>query len=164
MNTSRSLKPPAARVSVTALDFDGPVEVRAGLLTRAETDGAAHIFWQGQGFEGNSAWLGVGLRGTVRTLGLAFRLDVVGAGANVSRCDVHEHPTLFARWNARAGESASFEKPVSLLTSRDTSEPANAAREALAQVPSGGFERLHAASGEAPAAAIPLRPRGPPPS
>ena len=62
----------AVRVTVEAIDFDGPVEVRAGLNARAETDGIAHIEWQAQEVAQRSASLGLRLRDTDLQVGMAM--------------------------------------------------------------------------------------------
>ncbi|CAN5225155.1 hypothetical protein BH24CHL7_BH24CHL7_06840 [soil metagenome] len=138
----------AVRVTVEAVDFDGPVEVRAGLNARAETDGIAHIEWQAQNAVQRSASLGVRLRKTELRVGMAMRLDVRGQ-ADQAEWAVHEHPTLVARWNAHPGARVTLEKTVILLTSRDVEDPMSAAAEALAEMPDHGFDALHADSAKA---------------
>jgi kojibiose phosphorylase len=138
----------AVRVNVRSVDFDGPVEVRAGLNARAETDGLAHVAWDGQGVGEQSAWLGLHLKRTDLRAGLAMRLEVADAAAEHRAWDVREHPTLIARWQAKPGESATFEKKVCLLTSRDTPTPTDEA-ETRSREHWPSFDELHEASAAA---------------
>ena len=138
----------AVRVGVRSVDFAGLVEVRAGLNARAETDGLAHVAWDGQGADERTAWLGLHLRRTDRRAGMAMQLDVPDAAAEHEGWDVREHPTLVARWRAEPGARATFEKKVSLMTSRGAPAPAREA-EARAAQPWSTFDEFHAASAAA---------------
>lgn len=141
----------AVRVRVRSVDFDGRVEVRAGLNARADTDGLAHLAWDGQGAEAQTAWLGLHLRGTDHRVGIAMQLEAPDAAAEHEAWDMREHPTLVARWQAEPGASATFEKKVSLLTSPGTPAPAHEA-EIRASQPWPTFDELHVASAAAWAA------------
>jgi beta-phosphoglucomutase len=139
----------AVRVRVTALDFDGRVEVRAALDTRADTDGLAHLVWNEQTAADTRAFLGVDVGGTQTRVGLAMRLRVREVVAEHDAWDVHEHPTLVARWRAQPGTSATFEKTVAIVTSRQSDEPVRTAVEHLDALADYDFDALHAASEEA---------------
>lgn len=145
----------AVRATVKPLDFAGMVEVRAGLNARPETDGMAHVVWCEQSVDQATACLGVSLRGTATTVGLAARLIVRGSDgeppASVAQeaWDVRENPTLRATWAAAAGESATVEKTVVLVTSRDAAAPLDVARAHLKAQADRDFDELLAASSAA---------------
>lgn len=141
----------ALRVAVRSVDFDGPVEVRAGFNARAETAGLAHVAWDGQGVNERTAWLGLHLRKTDHRAAMAMQLEVPDAAAEHEAWDARENPTLVARWKAAPGARATFEKKVSLLTSRGTRKPAPEA-EIRAGRAWGTFDELHQASAAAWAA------------
>jgi beta-phosphoglucomutase len=136
----------ALRLRVKSLDFDGEVEVHARLNARTETDGLAHTEWHSQAAGGGQAALGIRVTGTPARVGLAMRLRGGDSGGDVEVWNAHEQPTLVGRWQARAGESASFEKIVALVTSRESDDPMAAASEELDRVGNGDFDALLALS------------------
>jgi beta-phosphoglucomutase len=113
----------ATRVRVTALDFDGSIEVHARLNARPEIDRLAHNEWADQTIADGLAGLGVRIRGMASQIGLAMRLRVPDAVVEKDAWNAHEQPALVARWRANAGQSATFEKTVVLMTSRDADDP-----------------------------------------
>ena len=139
----------ALRVSVTALDFDGPVEIHARLNARAETDGLAHTSWLEQKVADGNAGLGIRISGTPMRVGLAMRLRGPDGAADIEIWDAVEQPTLVARWQARAGETATFEKTVALVTSRDKNDPVLAGLAELRRSRKLDFEGLLAQSAAA---------------
>jgi kojibiose phosphorylase len=137
------------RVTITALDFGGSIEVRAGLNARPDTQGLAHLAWEAQQVRERTASLVAGVRGTTTRVALAMRLRAPGTASDSARWDVPEHPTLVARWKARPGQSGSFEKIVVLTTSRDDEDPLPAAQGHLAGLAGLDFDALYAASADA---------------
>jgi kojibiose phosphorylase len=143
----------AVRVIVTPLDRAAVVEVRAPLDGHPDNDGRAHLAWDGQRTSDTAASVALHVKSGDTRLGLAMRVRVAGAEARHEAWDVREAPTLVARWTARRGMRASFEKTVALATSREVEAPADAAEGRLAGLADHDFERLHAASAEAWSAA-----------
>lgn len=139
----------AVRLKVTALDFAGQVEVHARLNSRSETDGLAHTAWHEQRLAGGTAALGVHIRGTDTRVGTAMRLHMREAVGENEVWDVHEQPTIVARWLARVGERASFEKTVAVVTSRQSDDPVGAAMSELGRQAERDFDSLLAQAEDA---------------
>lgn len=134
------------RVRVTAKDFNAPVEVHARLNARPETDGLAHAQCEQQSVTDGIAALGVRIRGREANVGLAMRLSVPDAAVESEVWDAYEQPTLVARWRAHVGESATFEKTVALVTSRESDDPVSAAMTELGELGERDFRALLAQS------------------
>ena len=132
----------ALRLRVAAIDFEADVEVHARLNARPQTDGLAHAEWNEQHIADGRAALGIGIGRTATRVGLAMRLRVHDAEAVTEAWDVREQPTLVARWLARAGQSARFEKTVALRTSRDSPDPVRAAVEEIDRLDDADFDDL----------------------
>jgi kojibiose phosphorylase len=139
----------AVRVTVTAIDHAGPVEVRASLGAYAKTGGRAHLVWDGQRVDDTSASLALHVEGGDTEVGLAMRVQVPGSVAEHEAWDVREHPVLVSRWAAQPGTSATFEKVVVLATSREVDAPAEAAEAHISGLGALDFDALHAASADA---------------
>jgi kojibiose phosphorylase len=139
----------ATRVTVTALDFSGLVELRANLPAHADNEGLAHLAWQSQRVMGSTAEIAIDVCDTTNSIGLAMRLDAREAVADVQGWDVRAAPTLVASWSAGPGRSATFEKVVVLVSSHESSEPSATAAEHLGSLADQDFDTLFAASAEA---------------
>ena len=139
----------AVRVAVTALDFEGVVEMRASLGAGALTRDIPHLESVGQRVTDATASLDVRVRETPILVALAARLEVRGADAKCRGSDVPGEPSVIARWDATRGQSASFEKVVVFSSSRDAAEPGAAASQRLAALSGADFDALHAASSAA---------------
>ncbi|MEO6351051.1 MAG: hypothetical protein ABIP53_10410, partial [Candidatus Limnocylindrales bacterium] len=136
----------ATRVHVTAVDFDGSVEVHARLNARPETDGLAHTQCDSQVIADGIAAIGIGIRGRETTMGIAMRLDVRDADVDTQVWDAREQPVLVARWEARSGHSATFEKTAALVTSRESKAPVDDAIGRLGALGTRDFDSLLAES------------------
>ena len=134
------------RVFITPLDFDGGVEVRAGLDGSVDTLGLIHWHWLGQETRPSEAWLRLRTLKSKIEAGLAMRLAIEGGNA-VERqgWDVRNHPTLMAISEMRAGETIIAEKAVSIYTSREVTDPGQAAQAKLDETPGPGWEKCLAA-------------------
>lgn len=148
----------AQRLTVTPLDFDGPVAVRAGLDGCPETDGLVHWDVLASAAEDDRAWLELRTRQRPNRLGLAVRLaparregvDDAPAGG-VEAWDAPGHPRVVRRWLGEAGRPVSVEKVVAVATSREGVEPGVTARARLSAVLNAGrgFDDLFASSAAA---------------
>ena len=132
----------AVRVRVTARDFDGPVAVHARLNARPETDGLAHTQSEAQSVLGDVAALSVRIRGRETRVAAAMCLRTPDPTAHAEIWNAHEQPTLVAHWTVRAGESATFEKTVALVTTRDHEDAMAAAIDELDRSADVDFEAL----------------------
>jgi beta-phosphoglucomutase len=139
----------AVRLRVTAVDFDGQVEVHSRLNARTETDGLAHTEWHSQTAAAGKAALGILISSTHFRVGFAMRLGMSDGGADIETWDAHEQPTLVARWAAAAGQSSSFEKIVTIVTSRESDDPMSAATGELDRLTGADFDGLLAQSASA---------------
>jgi beta-phosphoglucomutase len=136
----------AVRATVTSIDFAGTVEVRAGLAAQTDTDGLAHLAWRSQRVSASTAELVVDVRDADTAVAMAMRFDVRGAATTCEGWDVRTLPTLTARWTARPGESASFDKLVVLVSTRDDADPPGMAATGLAALADEDFDSMFRAS------------------
>ena len=138
----------AVRVTVTPRNSDAALEVHARLNARPETDGLAHTQSEGEWIADGIAALEVRIRGRETNVAMAMRLRMTGATepADHEIWDAHEQPALVMRVSARAGESLTFEKMVSLATTRDSTGPMAKAIETLAEATERNFDELLAES------------------
>jgi kojibiose phosphorylase len=129
----------ALRCQVTPLDFEGTIEVQAGINGYPDNQGVMHWEWLNQGDittdEGNRAtWLHVRTRNSGIELGMAKRLTVSdGASVRVTGCQ--GYPALAASIPVQSGQTVTVEKVVSVFTSREEKVPAQAAQDKLRQLP-----------------------------
>jgi len=135
------------RVSVTPLDIGGKayaiVEFRAGLNGGVDNLGILHWNWLDQKTEDQAAWLQLTTRASGIELGMAMQLTIdknpplppFSKGGvqttNNTGWDVQNHPTLVARLDSAVGETVVAEKIVTVFTSRDLPDPAQAAWDLL---------------------------------
>lgn len=131
------------RVSITPQDYEGEVEVQAGLAGDADNEGYKHWDWLGQSAQGAELWLHVCTRKSKIELGMAARLTLISADpAQQDAWNVHNHPTHVLRVNARSGETVVAEKAVALFTSRDGQPPLQAARSKIHGLPLPAWDAL----------------------
>ncbi len=138
----------AIRCRVTALDFEGEVEVRAALDGHVDNRGYAHWYAVDQGGEGKRIWLHSRTRTSHIDLAEAASLGVQGGkGTQVSAMDCLGCPTLLARGRLRPGQTMVADKLVVLYTSRENTDPLVAALRHLEQltVSGQGYAELLAA-------------------
>ena len=110
----------AIRYQVTPLDFDGWIELRAGINGHVDNDGLVHWDWVDQGNEINTVWLRSRTRGSGLELGQAAGLLIRGS-REVRRqvMDCHNNPTFVAKCRVEQDRTVIAEKLVSIFTSRD---------------------------------------------
>jgi beta-phosphoglucomutase len=122
----------AVRCEITPLDFEGRIEVQASLNGYVDNLGIVHWEWHDQGAVDNTIWLHVRTRRSSIELGMAAQLVVDGADFPVDACGCQGFPTLVVTYPAGAGRSVTFDKLVTVFTSREIEAPAHAAQEKLA--------------------------------
>ncbi|RMF38441.1 MAG: glycoside hydrolase family 65 protein, partial [Chloroflexi bacterium] len=138
----------ALRCQIRPLDFEGPIEVQAGLDGYVHNQGVMHWEWLDQGEDVGGVWLHTRTRHSAIELGMAGRMHVEGAEhppVQVQRC--HNRPTLTTTFQVQPGRTITVEKLVTLFTSRETETPVQAAREKLAELP--GYRPLREAHEDA---------------
>jgi len=137
----------AIRYRVRALDFEGPIELRASLNGDVKNPSPFGPIrhWQlvGQGeLPPRACFLHVRTAGTGTELVEAMRLEVEGAEASYLPHRDEWRPAVAARFRLGRGEEALAVKLVSIYTSRETEDPARAAREKLEEAASKGYRAL----------------------
>ncbi|NER35957.1 MAG: beta-phosphoglucomutase [Oscillatoria sp. SIO1A7] len=133
----------AHSIELTPLNFQGSVEIQASINGYPENQGVMHWQWVNQGemkHKGGrpqGVWLHLRTRSSGIDLGMASSIAVNGAqDPEIQFKGCEGHPTLAATFSVRPGQTVSLEKIVAVFTSRENSDPARAAREALQQQPS----------------------------
>ncbi|MBD0362149.1 MAG: beta-phosphoglucomutase [Coleofasciculus sp. C3-bin4] len=129
----------ALRTQVTPLDFEGTIEVQASINGYPDNQGVMHWEWLNQGDittdEGAQAtWLHLRTRNSGIELGMATRLTVLDASATVRVTGCQGYPNLAATLPVQSGQTVTWEKVVTVFTSREEKVPAQAAQDKLRQV------------------------------
>jgi kojibiose phosphorylase len=126
------------QVQITAENYTGRVEVRAGI--NAEADNLNYKHWYGleQGLSKNLAWLRCRTRGSGIELAQGIRLDLQvpgGRSSTVRRWDVKGHPTLSCHILLEPGRTAELQKWTVVYTSRDAASPLGTVKRELRSLP-----------------------------
>lgn len=129
----------ALRTQVTPLDFEGTIEVQASINGYPDNQGVMHWEWLNQGDittdEGaHATWLHLRTRNSGIELGMATRLTVLDASATVRVTGCQGYPNLTATLPVQSGQTVTWEKVVTVFTSREEKVPAQAAQDKLRQV------------------------------
>jgi len=129
----------ALRCQVTPLDFEGTIEVQASINGYPDNQGVMHWEWLNQGDittdEGaHATWLHLRTRNSGIELGMATRLTVLDASATVRVTGCQGYPNLAATLPIQSGQTVTWEKVVTVFTSREEKVPAQAAQDKLRQV------------------------------
>lgn len=137
----------AIRYRVRALDFEGQVELRAGLNGDVKNPSAFGFIrhWQlvAQGELGPQAcFLHARTEGTGIELVETAHLEVAGVKPSYSHCGREWHQEVAASFRLGREEEATAVKLVSIYTSRDVEEPVQAARKKLEEAVSRGYRTL----------------------
>ena len=131
------------RLRVTAEDFSGMVEVRAGINGEVENEGYKHWNWLSQAAKNGSLWLHSITRKSQVEVAIASRLSLTGpAVVEKDAWDVHNHPTLVRRCFLNQGQTAVVEKINVIYTSRDGATPLASANEHLATLPADAWDAV----------------------
>jgi trehalose/maltose hydrolase-like predicted phosphorylase len=126
------------QVQITAENYAGRIEVRAGI--NAEADNLNYKHWYGleQGLSQNRAWLRCQTRasGIALAEGIALDLQVPGGrDSTARRWDVKGHPTLSCISQLEPGQTAAVQKWTVVYTSRDGASPLSAVKRDLRRLP-----------------------------
>jgi beta-phosphoglucomutase len=141
----------ALRCQLTPLDFSGRVELYAGINGYADNRDLIHWEWLDQDVpaDDNSLWLHVWTRYSAHEVAMAARLDLSKGAGSPEPCESLGYPALKAAIGAVKGEQVTVDKLVTVYTSRDSSLPVSAAREALSELRSyGELRAAHEAAWE----------------
>ncbi|MBD2015032.1 beta-phosphoglucomutase [Microcoleus sp. FACHB-53] len=130
----------ALRCQVTALNFEGKVEIQASINGYPDNQGVMHWEWLNQGDvttdEGDhAAWIHLRTRNTGIELGMATRVTVSDANASVRVSGCQGYPSLAATFPVQSGQTVTLEKLVTVFTSREEKAPAQAAVDKIKQQP-----------------------------
>ena len=122
----------AIRYRVMPLDFDGRIELRAGINGQVENDGLVHWDWVDQGEEHGIVWLHSRTRRSGIELGQAAILKVSGSDKVTERVmDCQNFPTIVAQCKAEQGRTITADKLVTIYSSREVDDVVEAAVEKL---------------------------------
>jgi len=134
----------AVKLTVTPENYAGRIEIRSGLSGEADNLAFKHWEWLGQGLRGSQAWLHCRTRTTGIELAAAIQLSLsLGKQkARIIRWDVHNHPTLVAGLEVKAGDTTTAIKWVALYTSRDVKNPVKSCREVLHKIGEKDWEKI----------------------
>ncbi|MBF2075263.1 MAG: beta-phosphoglucomutase [Synechococcales cyanobacterium C42_A2020_086] len=130
------------RCQITPVNFAGTIKMQASLNGYAENQGFNHWEWLDQGEVDHGVWLNMRTRSSHIELGMAFGLRIVGTDAALETASTPGYPTVETTCTASLGQTITFEKLVTVFTSRDQVQPTQAAREKLLSLP-GYSELLH---------------------
>lgn len=130
----------ALRCQVTALNFEGKVEIQASINGYPDNQGVMHWEWLNQGDvttdEGDhAAWMHLRTRNTGIELGMATRVTVSDANASVRVSGCQGYPSLATTFPVQSGQTVTLEKLVTVFTSREEKAPAQAAVDQIKQQP-----------------------------
>ncbi|MBN3906176.1 MAG: beta-phosphoglucomutase [Nostoc sp. NMS1] len=125
----------ALRCHLTPLDFDGLIEIQASINGYPENQGFNH--WEGldQGKTDQGIWLQRRTRHSRIELGMGAKMTILGAEASLQVNTAPGYPTLSTNFLAKAQQTVTVEKLVTVFTSREIDTPVSAAQEKLAHLP-----------------------------
>lgn len=110
-------------------EFDGTLEVRAGLNGNMDNQGYAHWDWIGQGEKDGVYYLHNKTRASEIGLALAMKMISSSSPDRIEYWDAQNVPTLSMSFTAKRGETITVDKLVGIATTRDTAHPVEAAVE-----------------------------------
>ncbi|MDZ7966914.1 MAG: beta-phosphoglucomutase [Nostoc sp. DedSLP03] len=123
------------RCHLTPIDFEGLIEVQASINGYPENQGFNHWEELDQGKTNQGIWLQRRTRNSRIELGMAAKLTILGTEASLQVNTAPGYPTLSTTFLAKAQQTVTVEKLVTVFTSREIEAPVPAAREKLAQLP-----------------------------
>ncbi|WP_138498200.1 beta-phosphoglucomutase [Nostoc sp. PA-18-2419] len=120
------------RCQLTPVDFDGLIEVQGSINGYAENQGFNH--WEGldQGKTDEGIWLQSRTRNSQIELGMAAKMTISGTKASLQVSTTPGYPTLSTTFLAKAQQTVTVEKLVTVFTSREIETPVPAAQKKLA--------------------------------
>ncbi|MEH1821554.1 MAG: beta-phosphoglucomutase [Nostoc sp.] len=122
------------RCHLTPVDFEGLIEVQASINGYPENQGLNH--WEGldQGKIDQGIWLQRRTRSSRIELGMAAKVTILGSEASLQVNTAPGYPTLSTSFVAKAQQTVTVEKIVTVFTSREIETPVKAAQEKLAHL------------------------------
>ncbi len=133
------------RAQVTAIDFEGEIEVEAGFNVEPDNRGVEHWECLQHDGSGDRLWFHMRCLSSEIELSMATQLTCSEGSARVQVAGRDGKPTLKTSFRAAAKQTVTLEKKVTVFTSRDVKEPLAAAKSRLASLPS--YTTLLAAHG-----------------
>ncbi|MDM9581642.1 beta-phosphoglucomutase [Nostoc sp. GT001] len=125
----------ALRCHLTPIDFEGLIEVQASINGYPENQGFNHWEELDQGKTNQGIWLQRRTRNSRIELGMAAKVTILGTEASLQVNTAPGYPTLSTTFLAKAQQTVTVEKLVTVFTSREIEAPVPAAQEKLAQLP-----------------------------
>ncbi|MEH2317275.1 beta-phosphoglucomutase [Nostoc sp.] len=126
----------ALRCHLTPVDFDGLIEIQASINGYPENQGFNH--WEGldQGKTDQGIWLQRSTRSSRIELGMAAKVRILGTEteASLQVNTAPGYPSLNTTFLAKAQQTVTVEKIVTVFTSREIETPVSAAQEKLADL------------------------------
>jgi kojibiose phosphorylase len=121
----------ALRCHITPIDFDGLIEIQASINGYPENQGFNH--WEGldQGKTDEGIWLQRRTRHSRIELGMGAKVTILGAQASLQVNTAPGYPTLSTTFSAKAQQTVTVEKLVTVFTSQEIDTPVSAAQEKL---------------------------------
>lgn len=132
----------ALRCQITPIDFNGTIQIQAGLNGYSDNQGLLHWNLLDQAGSNDTLWLQVQSRASQIELGMATRLSLTGATPTITASGFQGYPTWTAEYPAEMGQTVAVEKVVTVFTSRETATPVQTALEKLAGL--AGYDLLRA--------------------
>ncbi|MBW4630380.1 MAG: beta-phosphoglucomutase [Iphinoe sp. HA4291-MV1] len=127
----------AIRCQITSQDFEGDISVEIEFNPEQDTHGVKHWQTLNQGSAGNLIWLHSQTLHSGIQLGMAAKLVVEDEdAAQLREQNTSSSPSFTKTFQCSPGQTVTFEKIVTLFTSRETQTPMVAALNRLADEPS----------------------------
>lgn len=135
------------RCQITAIDFDGTIEVQSSLNGYPQNQGFDHWERLDQGQLEQRIWLQMRTRNSRIELGMAAKMAVIGVDTPWQATNTPGYPTRSIIWNATVGQTITVEKIVTVCTSLQEQIPVQVAQNKLASL--SGYAILLAAHQQA---------------
>lgn len=123
------------RLSVTALDFEGSLEVQSSLSGKVDNRGYSHWRWVEQSSEADRLALALVTRNSQTTLGLAMELSMQGDAVASDNWSIPEYPTRSVRCHLAEHKTVTVEKRMVFYTTQESDQPLQTAKQTLAELP-----------------------------
>lgn len=127
------------RCQITPVDFEGAIKVEASINGHSDNHGVKHWECLNQGIEAHltHVWLHQRCSASGIEIGIATQLTSSEKDAPIwATAKVIGNPALITTFQARSGHTVTLEKVVTIFTSREVKQPAQAAQERLESLPS----------------------------
>ncbi len=119
------------RCQITPIDFTGIIEVSSSLSAYSDNQGVKHWELLNEGGADNSIWLQLRCLKSGIELGMAAKLTCSADTAVNASLQAKGNPGVQTQFIAQKGQTITLEKIVTVFTSRQVSQPAQAAQQHL---------------------------------